>query len=266
MYRFFAIVFVLALFGACKKNVTRNPTEDPEKIVVPATEPESPAEDETLVRESLPSVDLVMGRFNPVTDTHFVRIEARFTDKAAIYLQKEAYEQFLNMHKAAAADSVQLFILSATRPFDYQRNIWERKWAGLKAKGMTDEKAMVEEILRFSAMPGTSRHHWGTDIDLNYLNNHYFETGKGERIYRWLVENAPRYGFCQPYTARGSARPYGYEEEKWHWSYLPLASRYFRVAKDSLRNEMIDGFSGSAYAPELQVVEKYVLGIAPSCR
>jgi len=81
--------------------------------------------------ESLPSLDQVMGKFNPVSDTNFVKIESRYTDKAAIYLQKEVYLKFLEMHEHAARDSVPLFILSATRPFAYQRNIWERKWAKL---------------------------------------------------------------------------------------------------------------------------------------
>ena len=25
----------------------------------------------------------------------------------------------------------------------------------------------INEIIRFSTIPGTSRHHWGTDIDIN---------------------------------------------------------------------------------------------------
>jgi len=213
----------------------------------------------------LPSIDQVMGKFNPTQDTNFVKVDAKYTDKPAIYLQEEAYSQFLKMHHAAAKEGIELFILSATRPFNYQKNIWERKWSKLKTADRTDEKAMVREILLYSAMPGTSRHHWGTDIDLNYLNNQYFESGKGQRIYDWLILHAAEYGFCQPYTPKGENRPNGYEEEKWHWSYIPLAEGYFKVAKEILKNDMISGFSGASHAGELNVVENYVLGIDPRC-
>ena len=49
-------------------------------------------------------------------------------------------------------------------------------------------------------MPSTSRHHWGTDIDLNSLNNSYFSSGKGLKEYDWLTTNANHYGFYQVYT------------------------------------------------------------------
>ncbi len=74
-------------------------------------------------------------------------------------------------------------------------------------------------------MPGTSRHHWGTDFDLNNLTNSYFSRGEGKVIYAWLKKNAGKYGFCQPYTA---GREEGYNEERWHWSYIPLARIFLR--------------------------------------
>ncbi|MFM9004881.1 MAG: D-alanyl-D-alanine carboxypeptidase family protein [Flavobacteriales bacterium] len=40
--------------------------------------------------------------------------------------------------------------------------------------------------MKFSSMPGTSRHHWGTDIDLNSVEPSYFLSGKGLLIYQWL--------------------------------------------------------------------------------
>ena len=38
-------------------------------------------------------------------------------------------------------------------------------------------------------MPSTSRHHWGTDLDLNNLNNSYFTSGKGKKIYKGSEKN-----------------------------------------------------------------------------
>jgi len=57
----------------------------------------------------------------------------------------------------------------------------------------------------------------------------------------------------------------GYEEEKWHWSYLPLARKLTALAKAELKDEDISGFLGAETAPEIKVVERYVLGINPAC-
>ena len=48
----------------------------------------------------------------------------------------------------------------------------------------------------------------------------YFESGKGKQEYEWLRDNAYEFGFCQVYSEKGMERKYGYEEEKWHWSYI----------------------------------------------
>jgi LAS superfamily LD-carboxypeptidase LdcB len=114
-------------------------------------------------------------------------------------------------------------------------------------------------------MPGSSRHHWGTDIDLNDLVNSAFESGHGKKTYEWLSANASKYGFCQPYTFKDDKRPSGYNEEKWHWSFVPVSKLLTEFASKNLRDEMITGFQGAEVAKEIGVVEKYVLGINRQC-
>lgn len=216
---------------------------------------------------------LVMGKFNPSKTPNFVRIARQYSDKPGRIMQDVAYEAFKAMHKAALEDGITLVIKSATRNFDYQKGIWERKWTGattlsngvnLAHSTLSDvEKARM--ILLYSSMPGTSRHHWGTDIDLNAFNNAYFETGKGLDIYNWLRANAADFGFCQPYTAKNATRPKGYEEEKWHWSYLPLAIPYLQFAEKNIKNSDIVGFKGDHTATTINVVEEYILGIHKNC-
>ena len=171
-------------------------------------------------------LDFIMGKFDPTSHTDFVEIDTKYADRSGLYLQKEAYISFVKMYNAALKDGVSFVIKSATRNFDYQKGIWERKWKGEttlsngvnlgKSKLTNLEKAKM--ILEYSSMPGSSRHHWGTDIDLNAFNNAYFEEGEGAKVYNWLVKNASDYGFCRPYSAKGDQRPYGYNDEKWHWS------------------------------------------------
>ena len=215
----------------------------------------------------------IQGHFEPASHPSFVIIDSIYADRPGLYLRKDVYEAFLRMYNAARADGIQLQIRSATRNFDYQKGIWERKWTGKTLIENGKDASVVYPdpadralaILRFSSMPGTSRHHWGTDIDLNAFENSWFESGEGLRIYEWLSANAGTFGFCQPYTPKGSDRPAGYEEEKWHWSYTPVANKLTRLASAELKDTMIQGFQGASAAPEIQVVKNYVLGINNAC-
>ena len=211
----------------------------------------------------------VMGKFSPQDDHSFVPIEAMYADREGMFLHTEAYEAFKKMWAHAQRDGVSLIIRSATRNFDYQRGIWERKWTGATkvsgqdlSQAITNPKDRALKILNYSSMPGTSRHHWGTDVDFNAFENTYFESGEGLKVYTWLLKNATSYGFFRPYTAKGEARPHGYQEEKWHWSYEPLASQYMLTANAKLQDDLITGFSGSETATEIEVVDKYVKGVS----
>jgi LAS superfamily LD-carboxypeptidase LdcB len=100
-------------------------------------------------------------------------------------------------------------------------------------------------------------------MDLNSLDNNYFSTGDGLSVYQWLVAHASEFGFCQPYTAKTGGRR-GYEEEKWHWSYLPLSKLFLEEYKKQISYADIAGFEGSEQATPLQVIQTYVDGVA--CR
>jgi D-alanyl-D-alanine carboxypeptidase len=213
----------------------------------------------------------LLGHFDPSTDSRFVQLTSAHTKRIASrdYLRKETYDAFLRMAKDAAKEGVKLVIISATRNFDDQKKIWENKWAGkIKVAGkdlttVVDLKERSRLILLYSSMPGTSRHHWGTDMDLNSWDNNYFENGEGKKIYDWLTVHASEYGFCQPYTNKENGRS-GYEEEKWHWSYLPLSQLFLDEYQKQISYQDITGFEGSEQAIPLQIINAYVDGVA--CR
>ncbi|MEN9638726.1 MAG: hypothetical protein RLZZ262_594 [Bacteroidota bacterium] len=207
------------------------------------------------------SKDELLGRFEPNKHPDFVLIQKKHTGKDGIYLQRGAYEAFQRMYDAAKAAGLNISIISATRNFNYQKGIWEKKWLREKYKGMSD-RDKVADIMKFSSMPGTSRHHWGTDVDFNSVELAYWQSGSGAKIYKWLVENAPTYGFHQTYTNKSAGRS-GYEEEKWHWSYMPIAREMHRQFKSNIAYADITGFSGCKEAEGLNVFATYVDGIAP---
>jgi zinc D-Ala-D-Ala carboxypeptidase len=211
-------------------------------------------------------VAYLMGKFKPEEHPDFVRLGKPYADKEGMYLRREAFEAFRKMWLAARRDGITLKIVSATRDFYRQKEIWEGKWNRFAAE-TPDPEARARRILEYSSMPGSSRHHWGTDIDLNDLENSSFEEGGAhEAVYLWLKEHAHEYGFCQPYTPKGTERPYGYNEEKWHWSYLPLSKPLLDRFSALITDARIDGFLGAGMASRVRIVDHYVRGINQECR
>ncbi len=235
---------------------------------------DQPALQEELRPLNQDTIDYIMGHFDPGKDSRFTLIDIQYADRAGLYMRKEAYDAFVKMYDAALANGIKLIIRSATRNFNYQKGIWERKWTGETklsqglnaATQFSDPVQRALEILKNSSMPGSSRHHWGTDIDFNSFENNWFESGEGLKLFNWLEQHAPDYGFCRPYTSKDDSRPDGYNEEKWHWSYTPIANDYTKYAKSHLKDNMIIGFQGSETAPLISVVDKYVLGIHSHCK
>lgn len=133
---------------------------------------------------------------------------------------------FFAMAAAAANEGFRLHPFSAFRDFTTQLKIWNQKYYGNRPlyspEGKELDYATLSEeerltaMLRWSALPGASRHHWGTDIDVidaKALTNGYQvkllpeETDPGGVFYElhgWLDENMAQFGFFRPYrTDRG---------------------------------------------------------------
>ena len=201
--------------------------------------------------------NFVLGKFDYKAHDLFTKPHPSHTSKT-IYLNKEVYLAFLKMLDHAKSDGIHLKIISGTRNFDEQKAIWERKWK--KYKNL-EPLARAKKILEYSSMPSTSRHHWGTDIDLNSFTNSYFEKGQGKKEYEWLLKHANSYGFYQVYTDKTSGRK-GYNLERWHWSYMPLASKYLSYYNKYVSYSDIVGFDGSDLAEQLLSITNYVNGIS----
>ena len=210
-------------------------------------------------------VDYLTGRFNPAKHPAFSRVPKKYANRSGYYLRSETLNAFRAMHAAAKKQGINLQIRSATRNFRNQHYIWERKWKSKSRAGLR-ARARALNILKYSSMPGTSRHHWGTEIDINSFSNRWFNSGEGLRLFKWMNENASKFGFRRPYTAKNKNRPHGYNEEKWHWSFTPLSISMLRDASKALSNHDIRGFSGSNTASKIGVVEKYILGVDKSCQ
>jgi LAS superfamily LD-carboxypeptidase LdcB len=148
-----------------------------------------------------------------------------------INLRKEAHDAFLDMKKAAYGDGIDIKIVSSYRSFERQVAIWERKYLKYTEDDGMEPLAAIDKIIEYSTIPGTSRHHWGTEVDIidgypkvdgDVLLPSKFESGGPfENFKKWMDENSERYDFHLVYT--DVKKRHGFKYEPWHYSYAPLS-------------------------------------------
>lgn len=160
-------------------------------------------------------------------DTHVTTV------KNGQRIHQQAVSAFTTMQKAAASAGHNLQIASGFRSYQRQTTIWQRKVSLALDSATTDLDTALHEILRWSAMPGASRHHWGSDMDiydpdalagaeLQLEPWEYSADGPLSELYHWLQQHAGEYGFYWPY---GKDRG-GVASEPWHLSFAPLSQVY----------------------------------------
>jgi LAS superfamily LD-carboxypeptidase LdcB len=192
-------------------------------------------------------------RFDALALTGRARDHVVALEEPRAVLHPAVAAAFLRMRRAAARAGLDLVAASSFRDFDTQVRIWNEKWTGRRPlynragraleAGRLAPAARVEAILAWSAPPGASRHHWGTDLDvydraalpagtpLGLVPQEYGPQGPFAPLTAWLDAHMGRYGFYRPYaTDRGGVQP-----EPWHLSHAPTA----REAARRLRLPML---------------------------
>ena len=273
MNRLFCFVLGLMIITACNISAEKNEAEKPGLLsdssdVKPAliaedVEPKKvKTENQVWVDEHIDK-DFLLGKVKRTEHPLFVKVGTEHTERN-IYLIQPVYEAYKKMHEAALSDGVELKITSGHRTFMEQVIEWELRWKNPRTdESFPSDIEKARYVLRYRSMPGTSRHHWGTDIDLNSFHLSYFETPEGKKMYKWLSENAATYGFYQSYTPLNKKRPTGYQEEKWHWSYKPLAQYMLIKYLELVSVDDIRGFKGDKAVKVLPVISEWVCGINP---
>ena len=172
-------------------------------------------------------------------------------------VHRDAVAPFERLREAGRLEGFDIRIESAFRGFERQLSIWNNKAAGKRAVLDSDavpiditklsERELVYAILRWSALPGASRHHWGTDIDIfdeaarpegyevQEIPEEVNPGGMFGPLHQWLdgrIEAGTAFGFFRPYDRdRGGVAP-----ERWHISYAPVADDLLRrLTPDVLR-------------------------------
>jgi LAS superfamily LD-carboxypeptidase LdcB len=191
---------------------------------------------------------------NPAELTGNARTHIAAVADPECQLHAQAVTPFLNLRRAARADGIDLKPVSSFRDFARQLAIWNGKFSGERpmhdaAGARLDAAALtpwerIEAILLWSALPGASRHHWGTELDL--VDGKATEAGYRIELTRaefapggplaaldvWLTNHAARFGFFRPFRGVRS----GVQPEPWHCSFAPIAEMARRrLSPDVLR-------------------------------
>lgn len=169
-------------------------------------------------------------------DSHVIELE-----ELSVRLHPAAARAFLKLRLAAHDEGIDLMPCSGFRSFDEQSAIWNAKYKGERplydddgepvCHADLDQRALLECILRWSALPGASRHHWGTDIDVidraavpdgyqvRLMGDEYEAGGVFESLGQWLDGTLPGSEFFRPYSVFCG----GVQREPWHLSFAPIA-------------------------------------------
>jgi LAS superfamily LD-carboxypeptidase LdcB len=146
-------------------------------------------------------------------------------------MHKEANVAFQKMKVEAAKENINIELVSAYRSFQRQKEIFEEKYIRFTSEGLTPLQA-IEKIIEYSTIPGTSRHHWGTDIDIIDGNakprpksvlqpEHFHGEGPFCKLKEWLTEYSESFGFYEVYTDAPDRK--GFKYEPWHFSFAPVS-------------------------------------------
>ena len=148
----------------------------------------------------------------------------------------EVHNAFEEMQKAALLEGIQLQVVSGYRSYKRQREIWNAKFLAFSEDGLTPQ-AVIQKIITYSTLPGTSRHHWGTDIDIIdasheatgdvLMTEKFYGDGPYSKLRVWMEKNASNYGFVIVYTNDVNRKGFAYEP--WHYSYKSIAKKHLTV-------------------------------------
>ncbi len=191
---------------------------------------------------------------SPLELTGRVRTHITQLENPRFAVHPETADAFFSMREAAIKEGIDISPFSAFRDFKAQLTIWNKKYEGKRPLYTQDgvkknfeklnEKDKLFSILSWSALPGASRHHWGTEIDVidgaaisegykvKLLPEESDPGGVFYNLHEWLDKNLNRFGFFRPFDLYRN----GVYPEPWHISYSPVS----KIAMEELTLEMVE--------------------------
>jgi len=172
-----------------------------------------------------------------IDQNHLIEFKISETANKPFLIHQSIKQDLLDLFSSAKNAGLEICIISSFRSFERQLAIWNNKWQGhrpvysrhgrpLNVVQMSDMEK-YKAISLWSALPGLSRHHWGTDLDI-FLQNPIQKGHKAELVPQefdpkgvchslkiWMDSNLGKFGFFRPYQSFRQ----GISEEPWHISH-----------------------------------------------
>ncbi|RFU48460.1 D-alanyl-D-alanine carboxypeptidase family protein [Paraburkholderia sp. DHOC27] len=212
-----------------------------------------------------------------------VRTHVKQYEEPTFAAQPEVAKAFLAMREKARRAGIDLIPYSSFRDFRTQLRIWNGKFSGKKPLYDMDgrvrdfaslsELDIIDCILNWSALPGGSRHQWGTEIDVidgasvspgyvpKLLPEEVSAGGVFEALHHWLDENIAEFGFFRPYASYNG----GMYPEPWHLSFEAASTPALRQVTPELLTAVIrraDMLGKDVVLPLIpQIYERHILNI-----
>ena len=197
--------------GAVVKKVGQVLNEDKQKIII----------DKQIEIKNYPGVETPGGSrikdHSEAKSENLISIKGFDKNYQLDYRAVEAYRDMVEQARRDGIEPPLLEIVSGYRGDNHQKQLYNEKYNALKAEHPTwDSEKLAQETRKWVAPPGGSPHRTGRAIDLNMgirNDSRHAELQKDTEVYKWLKENAQKYGF------------YNYEKEPWHWEYNPPSTK-----------------------------------------
>lgn len=227
------VAVMVVLFVACDAGVT---TEDYDyKTDIKEVENVLNTKDERFL--------ILVNKSNPVGADYWPqelsRVDAEYTNGGkSIELEKSVCVAAVAMIKEMRACGItNVSITSGYRTYAYQQSLFNRYLDEEKAAHPSWSDSQIrEQVLTYSAAPGTSEHQTGLCIDLittemvglwNYGSettaNPYDKGFAETAAFEWLQENAHKFGFILRYP-EDKTKVTGYSYESWHYRFVGVAA------------------------------------------
>ena len=179
-----------------------------------------------LVNQSHPMEDGYVPELANIDDSH--QVDAR------------VLEPLQNMLKAASDEGYSLYVCSAYRSVDRQKELFNESMIDYVNQGMTYYEAAIETA-KSIAWPGESEHATGLAMDIVSSDYAGLDEKQGETDdQKWLMEHCYEYGFILRYP-KDKSEDTGIIYEPWHYRYVgvetALAIRDQGVTLEEYLNE-----------------------------
>lgn len=153
---------------------------------------------------------MVVNSENPIPEGHKVVTKACRNKEVNVIMA----DKLETMIRDAQKDGAILWISSGYRDVKYQTRLFDNQVQKEIAQGFSIQDA-IARTKRVLAEPGKSEHNLGLAVDLNGVDDNFFTT----KEYKWLTENADKYGFIERYQKKWYAKT-GVSYEPWHFRYV----------------------------------------------